>query len=421
MAVLIIKRASVPILQYPLNGHPVRIGRDESSDIHLLGESVSRQHAIITPAEGGYRFENLGRNGTIMDGKKIDSHPLKPGDVLEIADWQLHYLTEACALRTETVIANHATPSRRLQPLPFIGESYLVQAIKEKIERLAQSDAPVCILGPTGSGKEVAAQAIHAGSPRAAGPFVAVNCGAIPPSMIESELFGYEKGAFTGASRDHRGYFAQANRGTLFLDEIGELPLELQTRFLRVLETGTFRKLGGQSQSSADFRIICATHCDLQQAVINGTFREDLFFRLFVLPLTLPPLCDRADDIPLLVEHFSRLFGRGDVAWSSDAIAKLTRHSWPGNVRELKNTVQRSLIMTTSPTLQAAGVYLLPTATEIASQNLMDQERGNIVRILAKYGGNNSRAATELGISRTTLIAKIRRLNISEQDVAQVV
>lgn len=418
MAVLMIKRSSIPILQYPLNTHSIHIGRDEASDIHLLGESVSRDHGILTPEDTSYRYVNLGRNGTRLDGKKITDHLLRPGDILEIADWELHFLHDRCEVQTDTLLTG--APARpRPQRHNFVGDSPAIQSIKAQIVHISQSDAPVCILGETGSGKEVAANVIHNSGARASGPFVAVNCGAIPPAMIESELFGHERGSFTSAVRDHRGYFEQAGGGTLFLDEIGELSLDLQTRFLRVLETGTFRRVGAQTQTAADFRIICATHRTLPQEVRNGKFREDLFFRLFVLPLQLPPLRDHLSDIPDLVDHFTRTFGRSDIAWSQEALSKLMGHNWPGNVRELKNTVQRSLVLAQAPQVRDADIHLLQVdspAAAVKRDNLANQERRGIIRTLEKFRGNNTRAAKALGIARTTLIAKIKKLNITPED-----
>lgn len=418
MAVLLIKRSSIPILQYPLNGHAIQIGRDETSDIHLLGESVSRQHGTLTPEDQSYRYANLGRNGTQLDGKKIADHLLRPGDILVIADWELHFLHDRCEVQTETVLTT--APARVRSPrLSFVGDSPAMQSVKAQIARLAQTSAPICILGETGSGKEVAAHTVHSASKRASGPFVAVNCGAIPPAMIESELFGHERGSFTSAVRDHRGYFEQANGGTLFLDEIGELSLDLQTRFLRVLETGTFRRLGAQTQTAADFRIICATHRDLHQAVAARTFREDLFFRLFVLPLQLPPLREHLSDIPELVDHFTHAFGRSDICWSQEGLSKLMNHNWPGNVRELKNTVQRSLVLAQTSLILEGDIQFLHAANGpvIKRHDLANQERLSILRTLEKFRSNKTHAAKALGISRTTLIAKIKRLNINCEEL----
>lgn len=416
MAVMIIRRGSVPILHYPLNGHAIAIGRDETSDIHLLGESVSRQHGVLAPSGASYRYTNLGRNGTRISGQPITDHTLRIGDILEIADWELQFLQEDCELRTETVVPTQMEKPRPRAPRHvLIGDSPAMRNLQSQIARIAESSASVCILGETGSGKEVVAHGIHQASDRSRGPFVAVNCGAIPASMIESELFGYDKGAFTGASRDHRGFFEQASGGTLFLDEIGELPLELQTRFLRVLETGCFRRIGGQHEVSADFRLVSATHRNLHQSVTMGKFREDLFFRLYVLPLTLAPLRERASDIPLLLNHFTMEFGRPDVQWSSDALKKLMRYTWPGNVRELRNTVQRSLILTTGDRISDKDVHLLHTtrAPVVTPVSLDDQEKLGIERALQQHHGNNSHTAAALGISRTTLLTKIKKYGIT--------
>ncbi len=410
---MIIRRRNIPILQYPLNGHDITIGRDDASDIHLLGESVSRQHGVLSPEGGSYRYTNLGRNGTGLSGKKVSNHILRVGDVLEIAEWELQYVQEDCEIQTETIIPAITQTTRRASRThhTLVGTSASIKRLRSQIPQIAQSNAAVCLLGETGSGKEVVANSIHDASERASGSFVAVNCGAIPATMIESELFGYDKGAFTGAVRDHRGFIEQAAGGTLFLDEIGELPLELQTRLLRVLETGAFRRVGGPYELHADFRLISATHRNLQQAITDGKFREDLFFRLYVLPLELPPLRHHLEDIPQLVEHFTQGFGREDVTWQEDAIARLIEHPWPGNVRELRNTVQRTLIMTEANTITASDIRLLTVTPYVdpKTSNLDDQERANIMRTLEKNGGNNTRTAAELGISRSTLLAKLKR------------
>lgn len=416
MSVMIIRRGNVPILQYPLNGHDITIGRDETSDIHLLGESVSRQHGVLSPEGASYRYTNVGRNGTGISGKKISDHVLRIGDILEIADWELQYLQEDCELCTETIIPTVTLATRRASRAKhrLIGTSPAMRRLRSQIPLIAQSNAAACLLGETGSGKEVVANVIHDASPRSTGPFVAVNCGAIPASMIESELFGYDKGAFTGALRDHRGFIEQASGGTLFLDEIGELPLELQTRLLRVLETGAFRRIGGPHELHADFRLISATHRNLQQAIADGQFREDLFFRLYVLPLELPPLRNHCDDIPSLVAHFSQEFGRPNVTWDQDAIDRLIAHPWPGNVRELRNTIQRTLIMTDATTITTSDIKLLTASPSTArpDANLNDQERVIIMRALEKHGGNNTRTAAELGIARSTLLTKLKKYTI---------
>lgn len=414
MAHLLIKHFATPILHYPLNGHPLSIGRDPSCDVQLLGDHISRHHARLNPTPHGYQYQNLGRNGSRRNGKVVTDALLRPGDVVALGEWSLELCSAAqCG---ETVIPA-ATVSTASPSKTIIGNDPGMQRVLSTIAQLAASSAPVCILGESGTGKELVADAIHQQSPRAAGTLVAINCGALPPSMIESELFGFEKGSFTGALQQRKGLLEQAHNGTLFLDEVGELPLELQTRFLRVLETGTLRRIGGQHDVRVDVRIISATHRNLSACVEAGTFREDLFFRLFVLPLQLPALRDRPNDIPLLCQHFAQLFGRAEVQFTAEALARLTTHNWPGNVRELKNTIQRSLILTPVLILDAAHIQLLQPSTPVDRPvSLDDQECLAIRRALTQHAGNNTRAAAVLGISRTTLVAKIKKYNLESAE-----
>ena len=242
----------------------------------------------------------------------------------------------------------------------IVGESTAIDDLRRLICQVAPSQASVLVTGPSGSGKEMVARAIHAQSARADGPFVAVNCGAIPRELLESELFGHEKGSFTGAHVQHRGRFEEAHEGSLFLDEIGDMPADMQVKLLRVLEERAVQRVGGRGRIGVDVRIVSATHRDIDAAIDDGRFREDLFYRLGVFPIEIPSLAERAEDIPLLVEHFLSRTDPGQRAiFSADALDRLMGHAWPGNVRELRNVVDRANILFAGRTLRAADVELI--------------------------------------------------------------
>jgi transcriptional regulator with GAF, ATPase, and Fis domain len=294
--------------------------------------------------------------------------------------------------------------------------------VLDKVRLVAPTDSTVLLLGETGTGKEVIARAIHKGSRRAAQRFVSVNCAAIPASLIASELFGHEKGAFTGALQRHQGRFEQAEGGTLFLDEIGDLPAETQIALLRVLQEREFERVGGRQAIRADVRVIAATNRDLEQSVQAGTFRADLYYRLQVFPIMLPPLRERAGDIPALVEHFVQKFsmkvGKQIEEVSQPALEALCAHPWPGNVRELENVIERAVIMSHGPTLEPNGWLpqakaAPPAATALsAPMSLEDLERAAILDALRQTGGHKNRAAARLGLSRFQLYARLKRYQI---------
>jgi DNA-binding NtrC family response regulator len=303
----------------------------------------------------------------------------------------------------------------------MIGSGPAMQRIFELANKVAPSNASVVISGESGTGKEVVARAIHNLSPRRERPFLALNCSAIPATLIESELFGSERGAFTGADQRRLGSFELANNGTLFLDEIGELPLELQAKFLRVLEDHRIRRLGGRSEVEVDVRVICATNRDLKQEIQRGRFREDLYFRLHVFSIALPTLKERREDIPLLVHHFLEKYnaetGKRVQGLAPAAMAILQAYSWPGNIRELRNTVERAMILVDG---EIIGEEHLPpdmqtsrpeTATLRMALGLpMDKvEKEYILASLQRNGGNKARTAELLGISEKTLYNKLNR------------
>jgi formate hydrogenlyase transcriptional activator len=309
----------------------------------------------------------------------------------------------------------------------IVGNSVAMRRVLNMVRIVAPTDATVLINGETGTGKELIAEAIHKSSDRSNGPFVKVNCAAIPAGLLESELFGYERGAYTGAVTRGIGRFERANRGTLFLDEIGDLPLELQPKLLRVIQEKQFERLGGAATIRSDVRVVCATHRNLGAMIEDGQFRTDLFYRLSVFPIELAALRERPEDIPLLVRHFVKVYA-GRVrkpieAISAEFMAALLHHSWPGNVRELQNFIERSVILSTGTVL--SGPPPEPTHTfqcdsasakPSAQVTLEEAQRSHILRTLlqteGRVGGRDG-AAARLGLPRTTLLAKMRRLGIT--------
>jgi formate hydrogenlyase transcriptional activator len=308
----------------------------------------------------------------------------------------------------------------------IIGNSAALQRVLDMVRVVAPTDATVLIHGETGTGKELIAEAIHKCSERSGGPFVKVNCAAIPSGLLESELFGHERGAYTGAVARGIGRFERANRGTLFLDEIGDLPLELQPKLLRVMQERQFERLGGTATIRTDVRVICATHRNLIEMVDEQQFRIDLFYRLSVFPIELPPLRERPEDIRSLVHHFAMDCGdrmqKPIKAISEQFMTALARHSWPGNVRELQNLIERSVILSTGNVLNGALPELATTCggskhPKVSGPVTLEQaERSHILQTLQQtdglIGGPNG-AAARLGMPRTTLISKMRRLGIT--------
>jgi formate hydrogenlyase transcriptional activator len=307
----------------------------------------------------------------------------------------------------------------------LIGSSERFQALLEDVRVVAPTECAVLVQGETGTGKEVIARAIHNSGPRQRGPFVGLNCAAIPGALLESELFGHERGAFTGAIEQTIGRFQAAHGGTLFLDEIGDLPLELQPKLLRVLQEQQYERLGSTRTLRADVRVVAATNQDLWRMVEEKTFRADLYYRLSVFPISLPPLRERKDDIPSLVKHFVQRFSR-QMGKSIDEVPDgvmeiIKRHHWPGNIRELQNFIERSVIMTSGRVLspRITELKLLMQATVSApSQTLSDAERAHIIGILRQANwvvGGRDGAAARLGLPRTTLISRMQKLGISRK------
>ena len=308
------------------------------------------------------------------------------------------------------------------EPMALTGASAAITSLRAHIGKIARADAPVLIWGESGSGKELAAQAIHAQSGRARGPFVPINCGAIAPSLIQSELFGHARGSFTGALRDKAGLLESANGGTVFLDEIADLPKELQSNLLRFLQEKTIYRIGSTRSTSVDVRVIAASHVDLQHAVARGQFREDLYYRLNVLPLTVPSLRERRDDLDLLAEQFFHAFAAEKAGrlkgFSQAALRAMREHGWPGNVRELINRVRRALVLAEGrligPHDLGLGATFADTNPGVGLGDLRTHaERAAIVASLERSGGNVTHAARELAISRMTLYRQMAKHGIA--------
>jgi two-component system, NtrC family, response regulator len=306
----------------------------------------------------------------------------------------------------------------------ILGTCPQMRTIFADIRKVAAADAPVLLLGESGTGKELAAEAIHRRSPRKDGPFIAINCNAIPENLLESELFGHEKGSFTGAHAQRKGLLESAANGTLFLDEIGELPPQIQVKLLRFLQDQTFMRVGGRQELHCDVRVIAATNADLKNAIAQGNFREDLYFRLAVVVISLPPLRDRGDDIEVVATEFLKLFaaqaGKLGLSFAPETLRAARRYHWPGNVRELQNRVQRAVIMAEGKRIIPADMELPHITDALPPPNTLkgareSLEREMVLQALKRNAGKISAASVELGISRPTLYELMAKLGISNQ------
>lgn len=337
-------------------------------------------------------------------------------------------LTVENALKLQRLENENRQLKQRLGKHEIVWQGAVMQKVMAQVDRVSASETRVCILGETGTGKELVARTIHERSARSGGAFITLNCAAVPAELIESELFGHEKGSFTGAATRHIGKFEQADHGTIFLDEIGDMPLAMQAKLLRVLEEGEVERIGGDKPVSVDVRVVVATHRDLESRVREEKFRQDLFHRIYVFPLVLPPLRERKEDIPALVKHFAAQVCAQNswkpVAFLSEAMDALQRYAWPGNVRELRNVVERLMLLATDANVDLATVELaLPKAADATGSSLSTSsgalsarvdafEREVILAELKRHHSNVSSAARALGLERSHLYKKAEQLGI---------
>lgn len=373
---------------------PLSLGCASDNAIALSDRAVSRYHCRIEPSSRGVAVRDLGSsNGTWVDGLRVRRHELRPGAVLRVG-------------RTELRVV--ARRDSQKPPAELVVESTPMLSVMADVDRFARLPWPVLIRGETGVGKEHVARALHERGPRHSGPFVPINGGGLPRELIESELFGHERGAFTGAVQTHRGAFEQAHGGTLFLDEIAELAPDLQTRLLRVLETWQVRRVGSESARSVDVRLICATHRDLRSMVQDGRFRSDLYYRIHRLLVDVPALRARTDDIAPLAAHFLRLMEPevGERRLEPRALDRLCDYPWPGNVRELRNLLELAAIDCDGALIDFASV---DRALRRGSEPSVARPSADSLReALEQYGGNMSAAARALGIPRSTLRDRLK-------------
>jgi two-component system, NtrC family, nitrogen regulation response regulator NtrX len=339
-------------------------------------------------------------------------------------------LTVENAMKLQRLQTENRQLLQRLGKHELVWSGETMKKLMTQLERVAASETRICILGETGTGKELVARTLHERSQRSAGPFITLNCAAVPAELIESELFGHEKGSFTGAAGRHIGKFEQANGGTIFLDEIGDMPLAMQAKLLRVLEESEVERIGGDKPIHVDARVVVATHRNLESLVKEGKFRQDLFHRVYVFPLVLPPLRDRREDIPPLVEHFAKQVcaqnGWKAIPFTADAIQALQAYAWPGNVRELRNGVERVMLLATSGEVNLATVQLaIPehAASQGGSGSLAERvlgfEREVILSELKRNGNHITNAAKALGLERSHLYKKAEQVGIDLQTVRQ--
>jgi DNA-binding NtrC family response regulator len=381
------------------------IGSADGADLRLTDPSVSRHHCSVRASERGLELRDLGStNGTFVGENEIVRAFVRTGTRAKLGNTTIQITV------LDREVEHPLAAADRFGDL--VGGSPVMRRLYPLLEQCAKSDASVVIEGDTGTGKELVAEAIHAASQRHAGPFVVVDCGALPRQLTESELFGHVHGAFTGADTDRIGAFEEASGGTIFLDEIGELPLELQPLLLRALENRTIRRVGTNQQRPVDVRVIAASHRDLRVEVNQKRFRADLFYRLNVLRIQVPALVDRVGDIPLLASHFWRML-RPEVPVPGDLLAGLAIQSWPGNVRELRNAVERIALMGGTPIAADSDNLSFGEARQRAS---WDWERHWIQRLLAANDHNVSRAARAAQMGRSHLRRLMQRHKMTRPD-----
>ncbi|MFY0582752.1 sigma 54-interacting transcriptional regulator [Cystobacter fuscus] len=399
-----------------LGSEPVRVGTREGCALRLSDPRVSGEHLEVWAEETGFGVRDLGsRNGTLYEGSRLGEARVRVGATFKLGRSFVRIQAEGQPWEV--------TPSRARRFGELVGESPAMRELFAVLEHVAPTDTTVLVQGETGTGKEGVARALHEASARRKGPFVAVDCGALPEGLVESELFGHVKGAFTGALAARAGAFARARGGTLFLDELAGIPPSVQARLLRVLEERRVRPVGGDAEQAVDVRVVAASRVDLSLAVAEGTFRSDLYYRLAVVTLTLPALRQRREDLALLVAELLRRRGFEPGAVRGPGLELLSGHDWPGNVRELRNVLERSLVLSPGAgsferlrlSLQPQGTGAeLTLRTDLpfaeAKQAVVESfERHYLRDVLARAGGNLSEAARRAGVDRKHLRALARR------------
>jgi transcriptional regulator with GAF, ATPase, and Fis domain len=426
------------------------IGTAPNNDLVLTDPTVSRRHCIVSVLRDRYVVRDLeSTNGTVVDGTPVIQAFLGPGARIRLGDTEILFEPKKKWQRIEQQSGDHFGK--------LWGSSDTMKPVFALLAKLAPTDLSCILVGETGTGKELAARAIHDGSKRADKPFVVVDCGAISENLIESELFGHERGAFTGAERQRIGAFEAAHGGTVFLDEIGELPIDLQPKLLRVLERREIKRLGSTRLIETDVRVVAATHRDLPAMVRSGTFREDLYYRLAEVVATLPPLRERVGDIALLVQRILEEYaepGQRAMTLEPSAIEELERRPWPGNVRELRNVLRRSMMLAGGPVLRVADLRMssgpsnrpssrpltsppsappgpggessIPPSIEVAEdlpiKDARDRwvapmEREYLIRVLKRCGGDLDKAANEAGVHRKSFERLLRQHGIKAGDI----
>jgi two-component system, NtrC family, response regulator GlrR len=401
----------------------IAVGTADANDLIVGDPSVSRHHFVLAPRAKGPLVRDLGStNGTALNGVMIERAYLSPGAVIAIGSTKLRF--EPGGEDERAALSKESRWGRAL------GSSEAMRRIFAVLPKLADSDATILLEGETGTGKGLIASAIHEASPRKAGPFIVIDCGSIPPNLIESELFGHEKGSFTGATGQRLGAFESARGGTIFLDEIGELPLDMQPKLLRALEEKLVKRIGGNEQIKLDIRVIAATNRDLRAEINRGRFRSDVYYRLNTFRLRLPPLRERREDIALLVAHFYEQLSRGDTEPPAELIAGLMKQDWPGNVRELRAAVERSVLLgdlnvwreiseetpSPQPTRTDGTIDESISFRAAKEKAVAEWERVYVRSLIDQHGGNLSRAARAVRMDRNHLRELLVRHRIRVDD-----
>jgi transcriptional regulator with GAF, ATPase, and Fis domain len=437
-----------------MDGSEWVVGRDPANRLTIPDRLISRRHCAVTLVNGRYQLRDLGSsNGTFVNGIPVQERTLEHGDRIRLGDSVLMFLTTDATVRPlpapsafedRTTRVGDVRPDTGGRPSPdsageilaevlavrvalqahdMVGDSPAMRLVHERIRKLAPADCAVLISGETGTGKELAARAIHQNSRRARRPFVAINCAALTESLLESELFGHEKGAFTGAHLLKKGKFELADGGSIFLDEVGELAAPLQSKLLRALQHHEFERVGGTRTVHVDVRVIAATNRDLAAEVSTGRFRQDLWYRLNVVNLKMPPLRERRADIPSLAAHFAAKYGRGRLMeLSPDALQALMTHDWPGNVRELENAIERAVVLGSSDRITGEDLSdLLADSTGDADtagapfhDGVREMKRRLILDAIDRSGGNYAAAARLLGLNPTYLHRLLKNLQLKD-------